>query len=200
MSTRYARTPHHIRTARIAVTGVLVVATTALGMVLGNATLPSRAVADNLGATEQDASEVQSDRQLIIESASLRGVVAAQQAAADEERQAVASAPVVAVWTAGWQAQINACRGGVDLSARYGIRAVAEHWQCGGGSFPTSAGALVSFSGLDAGTYRVIGVVAVLNAYVAKASQLPRGYDLLFQTCRNNDSRTTEFVALQRVG
>jgi hypothetical protein len=106
----------------------------------------------------------------------------------------------VNVWTAGFQAQINACRGGVDLTAHYGVRTVGEAWGCGGASFPAGRGATVKFTGLDAGTYRVLGVVAVLNAYVASSSQVPRGYQLLFQTCRGNNAHYTEFIALARIG
>ena len=106
----------------------------------------------------------------------------------------------VTVWTAGWQAQINACRGAVDITAHYRTPTVAQHWGCGGSSFPTTAGTIVRFAGLDAGTYRVLGIAAVLNAYTAKTNQLPRGYDMLFQTCRDNNSHTTEFVALQKIG
>jgi hypothetical protein len=113
-------------------------------------------------------------------------------------RRAAARHYSVNVWTTGFQAQVNACRGGVDLTAQYGARTIAEHWTCGGRSFPTRPGTVVRITGLDAGTYVVVGVVAVLNAYVATTKQVPRGYSVLFQTCRNNDSHTTEFVALRR--
>jgi hypothetical protein len=126
----------------------------------------------------------------------------AQRQAAQAPRSRTATASVVHtvnVWTAGFQAQINACRGGVDLTAHYGVRTVGEAWGCGGASFPAGRGASVRLTGLDAGTYRVLGVVAVLNAYVANTSQVPRGYQLLFQTCRGNNAHYTEFIALARV-
>lgn len=108
------------------------------------------------------------------------------------------TAHTVQVWTTGFQTQVNACRGGVDMTAHYGVRIVGEKWGCGGASFPTTKGASVRLTGLDAGTYRVIGVVAVLNAYVANTSQVPRGYAMLFQTCRGNNAHYTEFIALSR--
>ncbi len=85
------------------------------------------------------------------------------------------------------------------MTARYGVRTVAEHWTCGGSSFPTTGGAIVRLTGLDAGTYRVKGIVAILNAYTAHTSQIPRGYSVLYQTCRGNDSHRTEFVALEKL-
>jgi hypothetical protein len=103
------------------------------------------------------------------------------------------------VWTAGFQTQINECRGAVDVTAHYGVRTVAEHWNCGGSALPTRAGTIVAITGLDAGTYRVVGVVATLDAYTAHTNQIPRGYSLLLQTCLNNDSHSTEFIALTRL-
>ena len=129
-------------------------------------------------------------------------LAAAEQAAQAKvvAREAAASSGTLNVWTSGGQLQINECRGGVDTTAAYGTPTVAEHWVCGGSSFPTTAGSIVTFTGLDAGVYRVIGVVAVLNASTAHASNLPRGYQMLFQTCRNNNSATTEFIGLQKIG
>jgi hypothetical protein len=118
-------------------------------------------------------------------------------AAAQEAAAIAASAHQLSVWTAGWQGQINACRGAVDISAHYQTPTVAERWTCGGSAFPTAPGTLIHISGQRAGTYRVVGVVAVLNAYVDSASMLPHGYDLLFQTCRGDNAHTTEFVALR---
>jgi hypothetical protein len=57
----------------------------------------------------------------------------------------------------------------------------------------------VTFTGLDAGTYRVLGLVATLNAYSAHTSNIPHGYQMLFQTCRGGNSRYTIFIALARV-
>jgi hypothetical protein len=129
-------------------------------------------------------------------------IPAAKTAVVTKPAPAAAVKPVhtVYVWTGGGaQASINACRGGVDMTARYGVRTVAEHWTCGGSGFPTSRGSIVRITGIDAGIYRVKGVAAVLNAYTAHTYQIPRGYSLLFQTCRGNDSHFTEFVALEKV-
>jgi len=205
------------RLKRIVFTGAVLVAATTVVVVFGQSGLTAPAAADSVRSTAS-VQQAASARESLVELAELHAVIrhnqevqaaaaaakaAAAKAAADAAaaaRAAAASANTVNVWTAGWQAQINACRGGVDITAHYGTATVAQHWGCGGSSFPTAAGAIVHFAGLDAGTYRVIGVVAVLDAYTAKTNQLPRGYDMLFQTCRNDDSHTTEFVALQRVG
>lgn len=103
------------------------------------------------------------------------------------------------VWTSGWQAQIDACQGAVDLTAHYGVRTIAEHDDCGGSSFPTAPGTIVRITGVDAGVYRVVGVAAYLNGHTATTADLPRGYDLLFQTCVNGYS-SMSFTALTRVG
>lgn len=101
------------------------------------------------------------------------------------------------VWTAGYQAEIDRCLGAVDLTVRYDLAVIAEHNHCGGSSFPTSAGTKVKLTGLRAGTYEVVGVVANLNRLVDGSSKIPRGYDLLFQTC-NGD--LISFIALKKVG
>jgi hypothetical protein len=129
---------------------------------------------------------------------------AAAQAAAEAAARAAAARAAqghtINVWTYGYQNEINDCRGGVDMTARYGMRIVGEHWSCGGSSFPTYAGAIVTFTGIDAGTYRVLGLVATLDAYTAKVTQVPHGYAMLYQTCRGGDSHYTEFIALQPIG
>ena len=85
------------------------------------------------------------------------------------------------------------------MTSHYGMRIVAEHWSCGGSSFPTQPGTIVRFTGLDAGTYRVIGLVATLDAYTAHTYQVPHNYQMLYQTCRGGNSHYTEFIALSRV-
>jgi hypothetical protein len=125
---------------------------------------------------------------------------AAARAAAQAAAAAAAHAHTVNIWTTGFQAQVNACRGGVDMTAHYGMRIVAEHWSCGGSSFPTSAGSIVRFTGLDAGTYRVIGLVTTLDAYTAHTYQVPHNYQMLYQTCRGGNSHYTEFIALTKIG
>jgi hypothetical protein len=155
---------------------------------------------------------VLSDVQLIKDAAPERALLAQQAAEAAAAAAAAAQAAAVAaaraaamghtvnIWTTGFQAQVNACRGGVDMTAHYGMRIVAEHWSCGGSSFPTRPGAIVTFTGLDAGTYRVIGLAATLDAYTAHTYQVPHNYQMLYQTCRGGNSHYTEFIALQRVG
>jgi hypothetical protein len=155
---------------------------------------------------------VLSDAQLIKNAAPERALLAQQAAAAAAAAATAARAAAIAaanaaarahtvnIWTTGFQAQVNACRGGVDMSAHYGLRIVAEHWSCGGRVFPTAPGTIVRFTGLDAGTYRVIGLVTVLNAYTAHTWQVPHNYQMLYQTCRGGDSHYTEFIALSRVG
>jgi hypothetical protein len=155
---------------------------------------------------------VVSDPQLIKDAAPERALLAEQAAEAAAAAKAAAAAAAQAaaraaamgrtvnIWTTGFQAQVNACRGGVDMTAHYGMRIVAEHWSCGGSAFPTRPGAIVTFTGLDAGTYRVIGLVATLDAYTAHTYQVPHNYQMLYQTCRGGNSHYTEFIALQRVG
>jgi len=141
---------------------------------------------------------------------------AAQAAAANAARAAAARASavrhvqtasvpsgggrVINVWTSGFQDQLNACRGGVDLTGSYGVRTVGEHWQCGGAAFPEAPGSIVTFTGLDAGTYKVLGVVATLNASTSRTSDLPHGYQMLFQTCRGGNSDSTIFIGLESIG
>lgn len=86
------------------------------------------------------------------------------------------------------------------MSGWYGLPGLAEHWSCGGSAFPRTAGAIVHLSGILEGTYQVQGVAAVLDISVHDASDIPRGYDLVFQTCLGNNSHTMAFVGLTRIG
>jgi hypothetical protein len=132
--------------------------------------------------------------------AAAQAAAAAAAAAAAEAAEAAARAYTVNVWTYGFQNEVNACRGGVDMTANYGMRIVGEHWSCGGSSFPTTPGTVVRFTGIDAGTYRVIGVVATLDAYTAHTWQVPHNYEMLYQTCSGGDSTYTEFIGLTQIG
>ena len=134
---------------------------------------------------------------------------AAAQAAARKRARAAAlraeaahSAPTrftLNVWTSSnKQSAIDACRGGVAWPG-YPSPTVVEHWRCGGASFPRSAGAIVTVTGYHAGTYRVIGVVREFNASTWSPSVLPSGYQLLFQTCLNDNAHTTILIGLARV-
>jgi len=109
------------------------------------------------------------------------------------------AAATISVWTSGFQAQLNACRGAVDLTGAYRVPTIGEKWTCGGARFPR-AGSLVRLTGLHAGLYRVGPVVAMLNAYTQNSGAIPRGYALLFQTCVNDNAHTESFTALTRVG
>jgi len=144
--------------------------------------------------------------QAAAQAAAVAAAQAAAQAVAQAKAQASADAAARAaqgfvqrVWTSGFQNEINQCRGAVDVTGVYQVRVIAEHSSCGGNRFPTSAGAVVTITGLDAGRYRVIGVVAHLNGEVDHAEDIPRGYDLLFQTCVDGFTNM-RFTALQRIG
>lgn len=133
-------------------------------------------------------------------------VAAAAQAAAVAAARAAANVAALAaqgfaqrVWTSGFQNEINQCRGAVDVTAVYKVRTIAEHSNCGGSRFPIAAGSIVTITGVDSGRYRVIGVVAHLNGEVNHAEDIPRGYDLLFQTCVGGFT-DMRFTALQRIG
>jgi len=151
-------------------------------------------------APERAILRAQAEAEAAAAAAAAAAAQAAAEAAARAAAAAAAQAHTINVWTYGFQDQVNACRGGVDMTARYGMRIVGEHWSCGVSSFPTYAGAIVRFTGIDAGAYRVLGTVATLDAYTAKVSQVPHGYAMLYQTCRGGDSHYTEFIALQPVG
>lgn len=103
------------------------------------------------------------------------------------------------VWTSGFQAELDACNGAVDLTGTYGVDVIGEHWSCGGSRFP-GAGTVITLSGTRSGTYRVGHVAAVLNASTDGRGDIPRGYDLLFQTCINGSDATMSFTVLTRVG
>lgn len=110
-----------------------------------------------------------------------------------------ASAYHETVWAAGWTPELDACRGSVDLSAAYGLPAIAEHWSCTGKEFPREPGSYVVFDGIMSGTYRVDGVAVVLDQDRHTTADLPRGHDLLYQTCLGGNSSTMALVALTRI-
>lgn len=128
----------------------------------------------------------------------------APQAPAQAAPPAAPAGPVVnfTLNTAGAGAQglIDACVGAVDVTNTMygGIPALAQHWHCGGYAFPTWAGAVVQINGY--GLYRVNGIAAVLNHATNTTADLPRGHELLYQTCLNNNSATMALVSLSRIG
>jgi len=109
---------------------------------------------------------------------------------------------VESIWTTGGQAEIDACRGSVNMAdvAGYlgGTFYAAEHWSCGGRSWAgLGTGALVSFPGY--GIYQVAGKVGGLPAG-SSAAALPPGYDGYYQTCMNGDVGNLHVWLLTRVG
>lgn len=105
------------------------------------------------------------------------------------------------VWASGWYPELDACKGSVDLTARYDdVPTIAEHWSCGGKDFPDDAGTIIRLTGVHEGVYRVEGIVKMVDQDTATSNDLPRGYDLLYQTCQNGQSSTMSFTALTKVG
>jgi hypothetical protein len=99
----------------------------------------------------------------------------------------------------GWTPELDQCKGSVDLSAQYGTAAIAEHWSCGGKNFPDEPGTIITLTGVRAGTYRVEGIVKMVNQHVATVADIPRGYDLIYQTCQNGQSTTMSLTALTKI-
>jgi hypothetical protein len=163
-------------------------AATAIAIVAGTALAPASAaegrVAHESGSVFASGTNVGGRAQTSVPNRNISGVSTAN-----------TSGYVKRVWTSGFQAELNRCRGAVDVSAVYHVRTIAERSDCGGRAFPTAPGAIVTLVGLDAGRYKVIGVVAHLNGRVNSASDIPRGYPLLFQTCARGYS-DIRFVAL----
>jgi hypothetical protein len=104
------------------------------------------------------------------------------------------------VHAVGWNPELDQCIGSVDVTAHYeGVPTIAEHWSCGGKDFPDDAGTIITLTGVHAGTYRVDGIVAMLSASRHGTNDVPRGHDLLYQTCQNGQSATMSFTALTRL-
>ncbi|HEV7950966.1 MAG TPA: hypothetical protein VGP24_14470 [Glaciihabitans sp.] len=116
-----------------------------------------------------------------------------------EQDRIIASRYTNHVHAAGWIAELDQCIGSVDLSARYGVDAIAEHWSCGGREFPDTAGEIITLTGVREGTYRVEGIVKTVNQRTATFADVPRGYDLVYQTCQNGQSSTMSFTALTKL-
>jgi hypothetical protein len=104
------------------------------------------------------------------------------------------------VWATGFQKEIDACKGSVDMTPTFGKPVIGEHWSCGGRDFPTAAGSIVTVTGVLSGTFRVGPVVAVLNQRTDTTNDVPGGYDLLYQTCVGGDNTRMSFTALERIG
>ncbi|TFC07052.1 hypothetical protein E3O42_01350 [Cryobacterium adonitolivorans] len=100
----------------------------------------------------------------------------------------------------GWTPELDQCVGSVDVTAHYqDVPTIAEHWSCGGKDFPDDAGTVITLTGVHAGTYRVDGIVVMLNADQDSTADIPRGYDLLYQTCQKGQSATMSFTSLTKI-
>jgi hypothetical protein len=188
-----------------ATTSELALTMTNVGSLAAKSTTGRQPITD-ARATHLLAAEIRDLGALSIEqtklTAAIAAVVASEASHTKQLRQAArlaAEAYHEVVWTSGFQAQIDACRGAVNLSGAYHVRVIGEEWQCGGARFPRQ-GTLVRLSGIMSGLYRVGPVVAVLNAYVDRSGDIPRGYALLYQTCRYGNAHTETFTELIPVG
>ncbi|WP_104138125.1 MULTISPECIES: hypothetical protein [unclassified Cryobacterium] len=168
-----------------------------------------RVVAEAVAAWHVEQARLAAEEAAQVEARAEASRMAAEQAA----RSAAAQGPGVGrsadaatsvsfsklVWTAGWQSEIDACQGAVDIGAHYGVPVIAEHWSCGGSRFPRE-GSTITLTGAAGGIYRVGSVAAVLNVAADTADDVPRGFDLLYQTCINGSSATMSFTELTRIG
>ncbi len=132
----------------------------------------------------------------------LEELMAAVEAAVDEwEQRQVQSSYTKHVVATGWYPELDRCEGAVDISAHYlDIPTIAEHWSCGGNSFPDEPGTVITLTGQHAGLYRVEGIKAMLNIDIHDAGDIPTGYDLLYQTCQDGWSTSMSFTALTKIG
>ena len=130
----------------------------------------------------------------------LRAVAEAVAAWQAELDRILASRYTNHVHAVGWTSELDECVGSVDISAHYdNVPTIAEHWSCGGRAFPDEAGTIIRLTGENEGTYRVDGIVKMVNQHIATVADVPRGYDLLYQTCQNGQSTTMSFTALTRL-
>jgi hypothetical protein len=126
-------------------------------------------------------------------------VTAAMAAWQAEQDRIIASRYTNHVHAVGWIPELDACKGSVDLSAQYGTAAIAEHWSCGGKNFPDEPGTIITLTGERAGTYRVDGIVMMLNQRTATIADIPHGYDLIYQTCQNGQPSSMSLTALTKL-
>jgi hypothetical protein len=157
-------------------------------------------VEDAVGAWEAEqarlAAEAEAARQAA-EAAAARTALGGRTAPA-----AAGGMHIEGIWASGGQAEIDACRGAVNVApvASYlgGAFYAAEHWSCGGSAWGgIGVGALVEFSGY--GTYQVAGRIGGLS-YGSDASVLPGGYAGYYQTCVGGSSSNMTVWLLTRVG
>lgn len=103
------------------------------------------------------------------------------------------------VWTTGGQTEVDACKGPVDMTTTYGVPVIGEHWFCGGSDFPTTEGTIITLTGTQAGKWRIGRVAATLNKQTQNTGDIPRGNELMYQTCRNGSNTTMTFTLLTRI-
>jgi hypothetical protein len=165
-----------------------------------------QAAAEALARGEAEAAAAQRQAQQQTQAGAAGGTAPAPQPAASTTPPASAPAAQAPaghtehVWATGFQHELDACKGSVDMTPSFGVAVIGEHWSCGGRAFPTAEGTTVTLTGVLTGTYRVGPVVAVLNQRTNTTSDVPRGHDLLYQTCQGGDNSRMSFTALQRIG
>ncbi|MCU1407050.1 MAG: hypothetical protein JWQ43_3353 [Glaciihabitans sp.] len=158
-----------------------------------------RDAASALGSMSFDASENLGNVAGTLDPPVARVTTAVAEWQAEQDR-IIAARYTNNVHATGWYPELDACAGSVDITAHYAdVPTIAEHWSCGGKNFPTEAGTIITLTGDRAGTYRVDGKVKTVNQHVATVADVPRGHDLLYQTCDNGQSTTMFFVALTKL-
>ena len=178
---------------------------TALADLQLSLTASERVMAEAVAAWHAEQARLAAEEAARVEAARAAVEQAARSAAAQGAGVGrLASAPTSVsysklVWTAGWQNEIDACQGAVDIGGHYGVPVIAEHWSCGGSRFPRE-GSTITLTGAAGGVYLVGSVAAVLNVATDTADDVPRGFDLLYQTCINGSSATMSFTELTRIG
>ncbi|MBC9927173.1 hypothetical protein [Leucobacter sp. cx-169] len=94
----------------------------------------------------------------------------------------------------GGQALVDTCAGPVWFESLPSY--LAEHWHCGGASFPKNAGAIIDVAGV--GTFVSQGVIVQLDGFNSTINDVPPGYDLYYQTYLRMNPSTTLILGLMR--
>ncbi|QEO10200.1 hypothetical protein [Protaetiibacter larvae] len=152
-------------------------------------------------AWEAEQARIAAEREAAQRAAEAAAAAAAHPARARTGAPAPAGRYVEGIWTSGGQAEIDACRGSVNIAGIAGYLGgafyAAEHWSCGGRAWAgIGTGAQVEFPGY--GVYQVAGQVGGL-VLGADASMLPAGYDGYYQTCIDGSSSNMHVWLLTRV-
>lgn len=101
------------------------------------------------------------------------------------------------VWTTGGQEELDLCKGAVNIQYSP-TPLISEHDGCGGTQVPKTTGSIIQLTGVYEGLYKITGLVASLNFYEDDMNDIPRGYELLFQTCISG-STNMGFWALEKI-